>query len=89
MRKIDRQEIADLGIEEVVLLEPDYLDEALIGISANDQAVYSYSALIELLAKNENISVEDARDHVDLNIIGAYVGANQPIIIDTEFYDYK
>ena len=89
MRKIDRQELIDMGLEDHILMEPDYLDEALIGISESGQGIYSYDALIDVITKNEHITPDEARDYIDVNILNVYVSDVQPIIMTTEFYNYK
>lgn len=91
MRKISREELKDLEDswgEPLTLWEPDYLNEVIIGVTSDQKVVYSYNALVDLFMKHEDISENEAIDHIDVNLINVYIGEKTPIIMDTEFYDY-
>lgn len=80
--------VTELGYEEVLLFEKyDYAD-ALIGISADGRAVYSYEKMINFLIKKENFSYEDAVEWIDYNTLRAlpYFGDKAPVIVTEEEY---
>ena len=78
--------ITELGYEEVILFENyDYAD-ALIGISIDNRAVYSYEKMVDFLVKKENFTREEAIEWIDYNTIRAlpYAGEKAPIIVTEE-----
>lgn len=77
-----REEIdAYADANEVPIILFDGLDEAVIGISTDDRAVYSYERIIKVLSKD--MSYEEAMEYADFNIVGFYV-ENGPIVIYEE-----
>lgn len=65
--------IKDHGLDpEVIFLDEDFYDEAIIGTDANTGVlVYSYSVLVEQAMLNMGISYEDAAEHIDYNVLGS------------------
>ena len=64
---------------EEELLKADGFDDAIIGIDINSmRLIYSRSACIDILV-NEGMEREDAIEHFDYNVSGAYVGPKTPI----------
>lgn len=78
------------NLEGAPLFDPDYLDEAIIKVEDNllgsHIAVYDYSKLVDLFAKNEFHEMEDpefvAIEWVDYNLLQMipYMGVRQPRI---------
>jgi hypothetical protein len=62
----------------------DGCDEALLGIGMRcgqkPVAVYSHDRLVEAFA--QGMTVEEATEWVQVNILGAWVGEQTPIIVD-------
>lgn len=58
-------------------------DDALIGISDDNRAIYDYDKMVSWLVSEENLSEEEAEDWINYNTIRAlpYFGANAPIIM--------
>jgi hypothetical protein len=64
-------------------LYADGLDEALLGVGTqfNRQiAVYSKNKVLDILQRD--MSLEEAEEHFNFNIVGAYVGDHTPIFLD-------
>lgn len=60
----------------------DGFDDAIIGIDmASERVVYDKNKMIEVLII-EGMTYEDAIDHLEFNVWGAYVGENTPIYMD-------
>lgn len=59
----------------------DGFDNAIIGIHG-EKVVYSTNKCIEILMKEHEMSDEDAFDHFNFNVSGAYVGEKTPIFVD-------
>ena len=65
------------------ILKADGFDDAIIGLEANSmRLVYSIEKCIDILMQDE-MTEEDAIEHMDYNVIGAYVGEQTPIFIYT------
>ena len=65
-------------------LKADGFDLAIIGVEANSlRLVYSVEKCIELLMEDDGMSYEDGIEHLYFNVIGAYVGENTPIWVNT------
>jgi hypothetical protein len=72
-----REKVADMNPEAVLW---DGLDDAIIGISIDNRAVYGLNKMI-LLFQEQGMSEEEAMEWMDFNIISAYVGEYTPIHI--------
>lgn len=58
-------------------------DDALIGISDDNRAIYDYDKMVSWLVNEENLSEDEAEDWINYNTIRAlpYFGAKAPIIM--------
>lgn len=66
-------------------LKVDGFDEAIIGIEDSSmRLIYSCSKIIEML--KEEMSEEDAIEHFEYNIKGAWIGDKTPIFCTDNFY---
>mgnify|MGYP003116983333 CR=1 FL=1 len=74
---------------DAIILEPEYMDEAVIGITVNDipVLVYDTDKIVELLMIHEGLSLHDAVEWNEYNILGLR-GDNFPIHITTDWYRY-
>lgn len=82
-----REALVDLtGDEE--LLFTDGFDSAIIGVDAvSNRVVYSHGLMMEVLVL-EGMTEEEALEHLDYNVINAYIGERTPIYI-YEYEHYK
>lgn len=79
---MNRQLLIDLGYEDVLLLEPKELDEAIIGVSHDDRAIYDYDLLVKAFMNSDNMSEEEAIEWVDYNTIRSLpYQQNAPIVM--------
>lgn len=77
------QVLFENGYEGMIYFtSPDY-DEAFIGVSEDNRAVYDYDLMIESLMKVQNWSYEEAVEWIEYNTIRAlpYAGNDGPIVI--------
>lgn len=65
----------------VILYDNPSYEGALVGITTDDRAVYSYDKMVESLMEEDNISEEDAIEFINYNTLGAYIDPKQPIVI--------
>jgi hypothetical protein len=69
MKAADR--LAEWGYEDVVIFENPSYDDALIGVTTDNRAVYDYELMVEWLFKNYGWGREDAVEWIEFNTIGS------------------
>lgn len=82
-RSEQRQAVSDAN-ENALLLEPaSTFDEAIVGVSmgASPVAIYDYALLVEALINHDQLTEEEAVDHIEYNILGSIGAENYPIVI--------
>ncbi|QST02456.1 hypothetical protein IMZ31_23695 (plasmid) [Pontibacillus sp. ALD_SL1] len=84
---MDMREYLSDFLEEAIFY--DGLDEAIIGYGERcGLSVVLYDAIkcMELFVKNDGMTEEEAVEHFEYNILGAYLGEHTPICcyLDTE-----
>ena len=75
-----RERIENEGYEDVIIFDNPSYDDALIGVTKDNRAVYDYDKMIEWLVTNENMDYEEAADFVQWND-SFYYGEGYPLII--------
>lgn len=75
--------LLDNGYQGIKYLTDFSYDTALIGVTADDRAVYDYELMVQWLMENQDMSEEDAADWISYNTIRAlpYFGEDGPIIL--------
>lgn len=71
------------GYEDVLLLSDYSYDDALIGISDDNRAIYDYEKMVEWLVANTAMDDAEAAEWIAYNTIRAieYAGSEAPIIM--------
>ena len=68
---------------EEEFLKADGFDDAIIGVEPSSmRLVYNMDAMLNILISDEEMTEEDALEHLDYNVYGAYVGEKTPIYIN-------
>lgn len=87
-QKLERtaeQILADNGYdaEDIVLLKDESYDSALIAVTDDFRAVYSYDKMVEWYMEKNGCSAEEAMEWIDFNTLRAipYAGAMAPIVV--------
>ena len=77
------EKLLDNGYEGVKYLTNYSYDDALIGVTDDNRAVYDYTKMIDWLMKEEGWSEIEAMEWIDYNTIRAlpYMGYDAPIIM--------
>lgn len=77
------ERIIDAGYDNVKYLVDYSYDDALIGVTHDDRAVYDFDKMVEWLVANEGFSADEAVEWVEYNTIRAlpYMGDKAPIIM--------
>ena len=75
--------LADLGYEDVVIFENFSYDDALIGVTEDNRAVYDFNKMVAWLVETEGMTDEEAIEWIEYNTIRAlpYAGDAAPIIM--------
>jgi len=74
---------------DAIIWEPEYLDDAIIGISTKGTLIYDIDRLHRIFVEAEGMSEEDAWDHLGFNLDSAYVGEYTPIQIHILNEEYE
>lgn len=78
-----RERLLDFGYDDVVYFVNYSYDDALIGVSVDNRAIYDYDKMVEWLMKTESFTQEESIEWIDYNTIRAlpYMGEKAPIIM--------
>ena len=71
-----REAIADYNPDAILW---DGLDDAIIGITTNGQAVYDTAKIHEVLMRESDMTLDEAIEFAEYNIFGTHVGEFTPI----------
>ena len=69
------------GYEDTMISENPSFEGALIGVSSDDRAIYSYDKMVESAMQQEGWTEEEARDWIDYTIRSLSYIENGPIIL--------
>lgn len=77
------ERLSEHGYEDVVIFENYSYDDALIGVTEDNRAVYDFDKMVEWLCEKEGFSTEEAIEWIEFNTIRAlaYAGEDAPIIM--------
>jgi hypothetical protein len=78
-----RERLSELGYEDVVIFENYSYDDALIGVTEDNRAVYDFDKMVDWLCRTEGFTVTEAIEWIEYNTIRAlpYAGEDAPIIM--------
>ena len=67
----------------IILFENPSYDDAFIGLTLDNRAVYDYDKMIECLMKEDDMSYEEAIEFIDYNSLRSlsYIGEKAPVVI--------
>ena len=77
------EKLLENGYEDVIIFKNFSYDDALIGVSEDNRAIYDFNKMVEWLIHTENFTEEEAIEWIEYNTIRAlpYMGENSPIIM--------
>ena len=77
------EKLLENGYEGTKYLTDFSYDDALIGVTSDDRAVYDYDLMVEWLIDTQGWSEEDAVEWIDYNTLRAlpYMGPDGPIVL--------
>jgi len=62
----------------------DGMEAALIGVGvqfSREIAIYDYDKCLDILIERDNMDIEEAIDHMEYQVIGAYAGKSTPVFL--------
>jgi len=83
---VTREEIVQLlsDCDEDILLA-DGFEDAFLGVGERcggpSVAVYDYEQALSVLVRRDGLSEEEAEEHLQFNVLGAYAGPNTPYFL--------
>ena len=83
MKRTLEQLLEDEGYEDVVIFGGGTYDQAFIGISTDNRAVYSYDKMVEANVEHDGMDYYEAMEFVDYNPVRSlpYLGNEAPIVV--------
>lgn len=77
------ERLLEAGYDDVVIFTDYSYDDALIGVTEDNRAVYDYGKMLDWLCRVEGFFYNDAAEWVECNTIRAlpYMGEDAPIIM--------
>ena len=77
------EKLLENGYEGVKFLTNYSYDDALIGVTEDNRAVYDYEKMVQWLVDTEEMTYEEAAEWIDYNTIRAlpYMGEGAPVIM--------
>ena len=77
-----KERLAEAGYEDIIIFENCY-DDALIGVSHDERAIYDFDKMVEYLVEKEGFTDEEAIEWIEFNTLRAlpYFGEKAPIIL--------
>lgn len=77
------ERLLDAGYDDVKYLVDYSYDDALIGVTDDNRAVYDFNKMVEWLVLNEGFEPSEAIEWIEYNTIRAlpYMGEGAPIIM--------
>ena len=77
------EKLLDAGYDDVIILSDFSYDDALIGVSEDNRAIYDYEKMVEWLMRTQGWNEIDAVEWINYNTIRAipYAGGAAPIIM--------
>jgi len=82
-----REELAGEWDTELLFLSEEEFDEAIIGVAERigDEPVVAYDTTKIVAILSRSMSVDEAYEFFEFNILGAYVGQKTPMFVTTMF----
>ena len=73
------------------MITADGFETAFVAVgfryNGNDIAVYDYDLCIDVLIQRDKMSLQEAYEFMDYNVVGSYVGEETPLFIRTKTYE--
>ena len=77
------EKLIENGFSDIVIFQDYSYDDALIGVTHDNRAVYDYEKMRWYLVEQDGFTMEEATEWIDYNTIRAlpYAGEDGPIVM--------
>lgn len=79
-----RQDLCDRGYEDVIVFENEDYDGCIVGVTTNNEAVYSKSKMVKWYTEQNHCSEEEALEWIEYNTEGSLGFEGSPIILEID-----
>lgn len=79
-----RQDLCDFGYEDVIVFENEDYDGCIVGVTTNNEAVYSKAKMVKWYMKQNNCTEEEALEWIEYNTEGSLGFEGSPIILEID-----
>ena len=77
------ERLLEAGYEDVLIFTDYSYDDALVGVTEDNRAVYDYNKMVDWLMREESWSMDEAIEWIEYNTIRSldYMGPEAPVVI--------
>ena len=77
------EKLLDMGYEDVVIFKDYSYDDALIGVTEDNRAVYDFDKMVAWLVETQGFTQDEAIEWIEYNTIRAlgYFGDEAPVVM--------
>ena len=79
-----RQDLCNRGYEDVIVFENEDYDGCIVGVTTNNEAVYSKSEMIRWYMEKNHCSEGEALEWIEYNTEGSLGFEGSPIILEID-----
>lgn len=79
-----KQDLCDRGYEDVVVFENESYDGCIVGVTTNNEAVYSKSKMVKWYMEQNHCTEEEALEWIEYNTEGSLGFEGSPIILEID-----
>lgn len=79
-----KQDLRNRGYEDVIVFENEDYEGCIVGVTTNNEAVYSKSKMVEWYMKQYHCSEEEALEWIEYNTEGSLGFEGSPIILEID-----
>lgn len=79
-----RQDLCDRGYEDVVVFENESYEGCIVGVTINNEAVYSKSKMVKWYMEQNHCTEEEALEWIEYNTEGSLGFEGSPIILEID-----
>ena len=79
-----RQDLCDRGYEDVIVFENEDYEGYIVGVTTNNEAVYSKSKMVKWYMEQNRCTEEEALEWIEYNTEGSLGFEGSPIILEID-----
>lgn len=79
-----KQDLRNRGYEDVIVFENEDYEGCIVGVTTNNEAVYSKSKMVKWYMEQNHCSEEEALEWIEYNTEGSLGFEGSPIILEID-----